>query len=49
MLNAGTALIKAISSKQVTTAADRKNIEQKLQAVETKMSKLDSQARDMTA
>lgn len=48
MLNAGTALIKAISSKQVTTAADRKNIEQKLQAVETKMSKLDSQARDMT-
>ena len=48
MLNAGTALIKAISSKQVTTAADRKNIEQKLQTIKTKMSKLDSQARDMT-
>lgn len=48
MLNAGTALIKAISSKQVTTAADRKNIEQKLQTIETKMSKLDSQARAMT-
>lgn len=49
MLNAGTALIKAISSKQVTTAADRKMIEQKLQTIKTKMSKLDSQARDMTA
>ena len=48
MLNAGTALIKAISSKQVTTAADRKNIEQKMQTIETKMSKLDSQARAMT-
>jgi hypothetical protein len=48
MLNAGTALIKAISSKQVTTDADRKTIEQKLQTIETKMSKLDSQARDMT-
>jgi len=48
MLNAGTALIKAVSSKQVTTAADRKNIEQKLQTIETKMSKLDSQARAMT-
>jgi hypothetical protein len=49
MLNAGTALIKAISSKQVTTDADRKTIEQKLQTIKTKMSKLDSQARDMTA
>lgn len=49
MLNAGTALIKAISSKQVTTDADRKMIEQKLQTIKTKMSKLDSQARDMTA
>ena len=48
MLNAGTALIKAISSKQVTTDADRKTIEQKLQTIKTKMSKLDSQARDMT-
>ena len=47
MLNAGTALIKAISSKQVTTDADRKTIEQKLQTIKTKMSKLDSQARDM--
>jgi len=49
MLNAGMALIKAISSKQVTTDADRKTIEQKLQTIKTKMSKLDSQARDMTA
>lgn len=48
MLNAGTALIKAISSKQVTTDAERKTIEQKLQTIKTKMSKLDSQARDMT-
>jgi hypothetical protein len=47
MLNAGTTLIKAISSKQVTTDAERKTIEQKLQTIKTKMSKLDSQARDM--
>jgi hypothetical protein len=47
MMNAGTALIKALSSQQSTTAADRKNIEQQLRSVETKMANLASQSRDM--
>jgi hypothetical protein len=47
MMNAGTALIKALSSQQSATAADRKKIEEQLRSVETKMSKLASQSRDM--
>ena len=42
MLNAGTALIKAISSQQSTTLADRKAMEQKINAIKTKISKIDS-------
>ena len=42
MLNAGTALIKAASSQQSTTLADRKAMEQKIKAVKSKISKLDS-------
>lgn len=42
MLNAATALIKAVSSQQSTTAADRKAIEQKITAVRSTISKLDS-------
>jgi hypothetical protein len=47
MMNAGTALIKALSSQQSATAEDRKKIEEQLRSVETKMSKLASQSRDM--
>jgi len=47
MMNAGTALMKAISSQETTTAADRKNIEQQLRSVETKMSKLISQSQNL--
>ena len=47
MMNAGAALIKALSSQQSTTAADRKNIEQQLRSIETKITKLASQSRDM--
>ena len=47
MTNAGTALIKALSSQQSTTAADRKNIEQQLRSIETKRANLASQSRDM--
>ena len=47
MMNAGTSLIKALSSQHSTTAADRKNIEQQLRSIETKMTKLASQSRDM--
>jgi hypothetical protein len=47
MLNAGTALIKVLSSQQTTTDADRKSIEQQMRAVETKMSKLDTQSREL--
>ena len=47
MTNAGTALIKALSSQQTTTAEERKNIEQQLRSVETKMSKLASQSQDL--
>ena len=47
MTNAGTALIKALSSQQSTTASDRKNIEQQLRSIETKMANLASQSRDM--
>uniref|UniRef100_A0A6C0F3D6 Uncharacterized protein n=1 Tax=viral metagenome TaxID=1070528 RepID=A0A6C0F3D6_9ZZZZ len=43
MMNAATGLIKAVSSQQSTTAADRKAIEQKISAVRSKISKLDSQ------
>lgn len=42
MLNAATALIKAISSQQATTAADRKAIEQKITAIRSTISKIDS-------
>ena len=47
MMNAGTALIKALSSQQTTTAEERKNIEQQLRSIETKMTKLASQSRDL--
>jgi hypothetical protein len=47
MMNAGTALIKALSSQQSATAEERKKIEEQLRSVETKMSKLASQSRDM--
>jgi hypothetical protein len=42
MLNAATALIKAVSSQQSTTAADRKAIEQKITAIRSTISKIDS-------
>jgi hypothetical protein len=42
MLNAGTALIKAASSQHSVTSADRKAIEQKINAIKAKISKLDS-------
>ena len=44
MMNAGTALISALSSQQTTSAEERTQIEQQLRAVETKMSKLASQS-----
>ena len=47
MMNAGTVLIKALSSQQTTTAEEGKNIEQQLRAVETKMTKLASQSRNL--
>ena len=47
MMNAGTALIKALSSQQSTSAEERKNIEQQLRSVEAKMSKLASQSQDL--
>jgi hypothetical protein len=47
MMNAGTALIKALSSQQSATAEDRKKIEEQLRSVETKMTKLASQSLDM--
>jgi hypothetical protein len=47
MMNAGAALIKALSSQQTTTADERKNIEQQLRSIETKMTKLASQSRDL--
>jgi hypothetical protein len=42
MLNAATALIKAISSQQSTTEADRKAIEDKITTVRSTISKIDS-------
>ena len=42
MLNAATALIKAASSQQSTTLADRKAMEQKINAIKAKIAKLDS-------
>jgi len=42
MLNAATALIKAVSSQQSTTLADRKAMEQKINAIKAKIAKLDS-------
>jgi hypothetical protein len=42
MLNAATALIKSVSSQQSTTAADRKAIEQKITAIRSTISKIDS-------
>ena len=47
MMNAGATLIKALSSQQSTTAEERKNIEQQLRSVETKMTKLASQSHDL--
>lgn len=47
MINAGTALIKALSSQDTTTAEERKDIEQQLRSVETKMSKLVSQSQNL--
>ena len=47
MMNAGAALIKALSSQQTTSADERKNIEQQLRSIETKMTKLASQSRDL--
>ena len=47
MMNAGTALIKALSSQQSATAEDRQKIEEQLRSVESKMTKLASQSRDM--
>lgn len=47
MMNAGTALIKALSSQQTTTAEERKDIEQQLRSVEAKMSKLISQSQNL--
>jgi hypothetical protein len=42
MLNAATALIKAVSSQHSTTLADRKAMEQKINAIKAKIAKLDS-------
>jgi hypothetical protein len=42
MLNAGTALIKAASSQHSTTLADRKAMEQKINVIKAKISKVDS-------
>ena len=42
MLNAGTALIKAATSQQSSTLADRKAVEQKINAIKIKISKIDS-------
>jgi hypothetical protein len=47
MMNAGAALIKALSSQQATTAEERKDIEQQLRSVEAKMSKLVSQSQNL--
>ena len=47
MLNAATALIKAVSSQQSTTAADRKAVEQKISAIRSKISKLDSHKQSL--
>ena len=47
MLNAGTALIKAISSQQSTTLADRKAMEQKINAIKTKISKIDAHKQSL--
>ena len=47
MMNAGTALIKALSSQQSTTAEERKIVEQQLRSVEAKMSKLVSQSQNL--
>jgi hypothetical protein len=47
MMNAGTALIKALSSQQSATAEDRQKIEEQLRSVESKMTKLASQSHDM--
>ena len=47
MMNAGTALISALSSQQTTSAEERTQIEQQLRAVETKMSKLASQSSEL--
>jgi hypothetical protein len=51
MLNAATALTKAVSSQQSTTAAERKAVEQKISSIRSKISKLDShkQLLDKTA
>jgi hypothetical protein len=47
MINAGTTLIKALSSQQTTTSEERKDIEQQLRSVESKMTKLVSQSQNL--
>jgi hypothetical protein len=47
MLNAATALTKAVSSQQSTTAADRKAVEQKISAIRSKISKIDSHKQSL--
>lgn len=47
MLNAGTALIKAISSQHSVTLAERKAMEQKINAIRSKISKLDSHKQSL--
>jgi hypothetical protein len=47
MMNAGAALIKALSSHQSTSDTERKQIEQQMREIETKMSKLASQSSEL--
>jgi len=47
MLNAATALTKAVSSQQSTTAAERKAVEQKISTIRSKISKLDSHKQSL--
>ena len=47
MLNAGTALIKAVSSQQSTTMSARKAMEQKINSIKTKISKIDAHKQSL--
>ena len=47
MLNAGTALIKAVSSQQSNTMSARKAVEQKINSIKTKISKIDSHKQSL--